>query len=98
VGQGEAGTLLAKVATSNGVGPTDLSIFIFNSVILSVSASPVASGYHNAFFTGGGSGPVQTYAVTDFDTSGLIGGYIDTLSHEVGEWMDDPLGVNPTPS
>jgi hypothetical protein len=99
VGLGEAGTLLANVAASNGVGPTDLSIFIFNSVILSVSASPVASGYHNAFFTGGGSGPVQTYAVTDFDTSGLlVSPDIETLSHEVGEWMDDPLGTNPTPN
>jgi hypothetical protein len=98
VGQGEVGTLLAKVATSNGVGPNDLSIFVFNSVILSDSAVPIASGYHNAFFSGGGAGPLQTYAVSDFDTSALIGGDIETLSHEIGEWMDDPLGTNPTPN
>jgi len=98
IGLGEAGTLLANVAASNGVGPSDFAIFIFNSVLLSFSGSPVASGYHNAFFTGGGSGPLQTYAVTDFDTSTLIGGDIETLSHEVGEWMDDPLGTNPTPN
>jgi hypothetical protein len=97
LGQGEVGTLLANVAASNGVGPSDFTIFIFNSVLLSISSTPVATGYHNAFFTGGGSGPMQTYAVTDFDTSGLIGGDIETLSHEVGEWMDDPLGTNPTP-
>jgi hypothetical protein len=98
IGLGEAGTLLANVAASNGVGPSDFAIFIFNSVLLSFSGSPVASGYHNAFFTEGRSGPLQTYAVTDFDTSMLIGGDIETLSHEVGEWMDDPLGTNPTPS
>lgn len=98
IGLGEAGTVLANVAASNGVSPSDFAIFIFNSVLLSFSGSPVASGYHNAFFTGGGAGPLQTYAVTDFDTSMLIGGDIETLSHEIGEWMDDPLGTNPTPS
>jgi len=97
-GQGEVGTLLAKVAASNGVGPTDLSIFIFNSVLLTNAGAAVATGYHNAFFTGGGSGPVQTLRSYRFRHVGLIGGDIDTLSHEVGEWMDDPLGTNPTPS
>jgi len=37
----------------------------------------------------------------DFDTTGLFGPTImDTsiAAHEVGEWMDDPFGNNPTPA
>ena len=51
-------------------------------------------GYHGAF-----GFPVQTYAPLDFDTSGIFGGRIEDTSimaHEVGEWMDDPFGSNPT--
>jgi len=100
VGQGEAGTILANVAASDGVGPTDLPIFIFNSVVM--FKKPISNccilGYHNSFLTGGGSGPLQTYSISNFDTSGVFGGDIDTMSHEIGEWMDDPLGTNPTPA
>jgi hypothetical protein len=37
----------------------------------------------------------------DFETSGLFGPATrDTavMAHEVGKWMDDPLGTNPTPA
>jgi hypothetical protein len=43
----------------------------------------------------------QTYSPIDFDTTGVFGtGGLDTsiMSHEVGEWMNDPYGVNPTPN
>jgi hypothetical protein len=96
-GQGEAGTILSQVAATNGIGPTDLPIFIFNSVVIYIVAGGAVQccvlGYHNAF-----SNPVQTYSVTNFDTSGEFGGDIDTISHETAEWMDDPLGTNSTPA
>ena len=44
---------------------------------------------------------MQTFAILDFDTTGVFGpSGMDTaiMSHEVGEWMDDPLGSNPTPA
>lgn len=44
--------------------------------------------------------PLGTYSPSDFDTTGLFGpnqGDSNTLSHEVGEWANDPLGNNPTP-
>jgi len=54
-------------------------------------------GYHGTSnFT-----PIQTYSPSDFDTTGLFGatqGDSNTLSHEVGEWANDPFGNNPTPS
>jgi hypothetical protein len=45
--------------------------------------------------------PLGTYSPSDFDTTGLFGstqGDANTLSHEVGEWANDPFGNNPTPA
>jgi hypothetical protein len=52
-------------------------------------------GFHGAF-----GNPVQTYSPSEYDTSrAFSGGITDAsiLAHEVGEWMDDPTGNNPTP-
>lgn len=54
-------------------------------------------GYHG---TTAGT-PVQTYSPMNFDSTGLFGvGALDTavMAHEIGEWMDDPFGNNPTPA
>jgi len=51
-------------------------------------------GYHSAYTP---STLLQTYVVSDFDTAGLYLGDVSVLTHEVGEWMDDPMGTNPTP-
>jgi len=52
-------------------------------------------GYHSAYSHGG----TQTYGVGEFDTSGRFTGVkdISALSHEIAEWMDDPLVNNATP-
>jgi hypothetical protein len=45
--------------------------------------------------------PIQAYSPSDFDTTGLFGptqGDANTLSHEVGEFVNDPFGNNPTPA
>src|SRR5205807_9210043 len=55
-------------------------------------------GYHSAFNTPSG---IQTYAVSIYDNTRAFGSGnsdISALSHEVGEWMDDPYVNNPTPS
>jgi hypothetical protein len=51
-------------------------------------------------FHGAAGSPVQTYSPMDWDTSGLFSGTGDgsVSSHEIGEWMDDPLGTNATPA
>jgi hypothetical protein len=54
-------------------------------------------GYHGAT----GDTAIQTYSPIDFDTTGLFGPAVTDTSiaaHEVGEWMDDPYGNNPTPA
>ena len=54
-------------------------------------------GYHNTFNTSAGA---QTYGLAMYDNSGAFTGSSDisALSHEVGEWQNDPNTVNPTPS
>jgi hypothetical protein len=94
------GTIIPSLG-SEGVNPTTFPVFLFGNVVMSVGSPSLFKkccilGYHGAF-----GFPVQTYSPLDFDTSGIFGPRIkDTsiMAHEVGEWMDDPLGNNPTPA
>jgi hypothetical protein len=87
-------TLIPSLA-GKGVNATNLPIFLFDSVVMYENGDPnqcCVLGYHSAY-----SSPVQTYSVIDFDTSATWSLDISVASHEVGEWMNDPLGTNPTP-
>ena len=90
-------TLIPSLASS-GVTTTTLPIFLLSNVVMTQGGCCIG-GYHSAFNSGGS---IQTYLVTDFETSGYFGsfaGFTDSAvaTHEVGEWLDDPLGGNPTP-
>jgi hypothetical protein len=81
------------------VAPNTLPIFLFDSINLCDPYDPNnvpcgILGYHGAYTP---STLLQTYITSDFDTSGLYSGDVSVLSHEIGEWMDDPVGTNPTP-
>jgi hypothetical protein len=81
-----------------GVGPTNLPLLLFDSVVMYQNGNPsdcCVLGYHGAYAP---SNLLQTYSVTGFDTSGTFGGDISVTTHEVAEWMDDPMGTNPTPA
>ncbi len=93
------GTIIPSLA---GVSPTTLPLFLFYNVVMAQGSTSLTNssccilGYHSAF-----GSLVQTYAVFDFDTTTLFGSTssaISSMSHEVGEWMDDPLGTNLTPA
>jgi len=101
---GEAQTLIASLTGAGKISPTQFPIFLFYNVIMnstgeSACGSGCALGYHNSQ-----SLPVQTYGVADWDTTllfdqpGSTTGNSSVMAHEVGEWMDDPLGTNPVPS
>lgn len=79
-----------------GVGTTNFPQFVFDSVAMTISGNCCALGYHSAFLNG--SSVLQTYSVNDFDTSGGFAADIGVMSHEVAEWMDDPMGTNATPA
>jgi hypothetical protein len=95
------GTVIPALA-AKGVHPTTFPVFFVHNVVW---ASPVtnlttccALGYHSLT---GFPIPTQTYSPADFDSTGLFGpGAEDTavMSHEVGEWMNDPFTINPTPA
>ena len=92
-------TLVPNLA-AQGVAPNTLPIFLFDSVNMCDPYDPNnvpcgILGYHGAYIP---STLLQTYAVSDFDNSGWYLGDVSVLSHEVGEWMDDPVGTNPTPA
>ena len=95
------GTIIPSLA-AQGVNPTTLPLFLFYNVVMTQGPPTLTGstccilGYHTAF----SSTTVQTYAVFDFDTTTSFGptsSAISAMSHEVGEWMDDPLGNNLTP-
>jgi len=88
---------LAPLGVNHGTFP----IFFLHNLVMSIGdptnlANCCVLGYHGT----GNVDPTQTYSPIDFDSTGLFGvSGLDTAvaSHEVGEWMDDPFGNNPTP-
>jgi hypothetical protein len=92
------GTIIPSLAGS-GVSLTTFPIFLLKNVVMTNGTPSFPNnccilGYH-------GSSGLQTYSPADYETSGIFGGGVSTLtamSHEIGEWMDDPIGNNPTPA
>ena len=86
---------------ARGVNHGTFPIFFLHNVVMS-GGDPTnlniccILGYHGT----GNTDPTQTYSPLDFDSTGLFGvSGLDTAvaSHEIGEWMNDPFGNNPTP-
>lgn len=88
-------TVIPSLSTA-GVAPNTFPIFLVHNVVEYIGTQCCALGYHNAYKPSLTS-PMQTYAVADYDNSGLVvPGDVSVLAHEVGEWMDDPYINNPT--
>ena len=93
-----------QVLESAGVNSSQLPILLFYNTVMSTQAGDLKHccilGFHAAV-TQQPQAKVQTYAFIDFDQSGAFGPSVSdtvTAAHEVGEWMDDPFGNNPTPA
>jgi hypothetical protein len=72
--------------------PNSLPIFITYDSYLTEFGGCCIGGYHSSF---GSSAAPQAYAhFTYIDTPGIFSQDVSALSHEIGEWMDDPLVVN----
>jgi hypothetical protein len=96
------GTLIPSLTAQGVIGPTKFVVFLLSNVVESLTDPPSLGsccilGYHGA--TGN---PVQTYSPMNWDTTGdfSFGAAQDASvsSHEIGEFMDDPLATNPTPA
>jgi hypothetical protein len=83
------------------VSPTEFVIFLVKNLVQSGAEPPTVSnccilGFHTAQ-----GSPAQTWGIMDYDTSGDFGSGthdVSVASHEIDEWMNDPLGNNPTPA
>jgi len=83
---------LHTLITNLGIQPNTLPIFLTYDVYLTQNRSCCIGGYHSS--TGSVSAP-QAYAhATYVDHPGAFAQDVSALSHEVGEWADDPLVVN----
>src|SRR5215469_470077 len=88
---------------SQGVNPSTFPIFLVHNIVecegtgcakLAPGTACCVLGFHRA------SG-MQTFGHVDFDTSDIFVSPVpdvSVMSHEVGEWMNDPFGHNPVPA
>ena len=96
---------LLPALRSKGVNPSTFPIFLLYNVVMSIGRPTDLNkccvlGFHGAHSMGV-SRPIQTFSPLDFDTTGLFPvAFEDTavMSHEIGEWQNDPFGNNPTPA
>jgi hypothetical protein len=82
------------------IGPTTLPILLFYNVVM-YDTNPgncCVTCYHNALLDN--AMHLNTYVVSDHDETGIFGKFLQdimSMSRDIGEWMDDPTGGNPTP-
>ncbi len=85
---------LPNIIAKLGIQPNAFPIFLTYDVYLTQNGgSCCIGGYHSS--EGSASNP-QSYAhATYIDHSGTFAQDVSALSHEIGEWADDPLVANP---
>jgi hypothetical protein len=82
---------LHTLITNLGITPNTFPIFLTYNIYLTQNHSCCIGGYHSS--TGSSSAP-QAYAhATYVSKVGAFAQDVSALSHEVGEWADDPLVV-----
>jgi hypothetical protein len=86
-------------ALPKAISTATLPVFLLYNVVMYEDHIPALCcvlGYHGAMNR---NGVLQTYSVAEYDTTGAFTNTSDVsiLSHEIGEWLDDPTGTNPTP-
>jgi hypothetical protein len=84
---------LPNIIAAEGIQPNAFPIFLTYDVYLTQGGGCCIGGYHSA--EGSSSNP-QAYAhATYIDHSGTFAQDVSALSHEIGEFADDPLVANP---
>jgi hypothetical protein len=73
------------------IHPNVLPIFITYDVYLTQSGGCCIGGYHSSFSSLSG---IQSYAHFTYINHPVFAQDVSALSHEIGEWADDPLVVN----
>lgn len=89
---------------SIGVDPSTFPLFFLHNVVECEGNKPGCATLNSGaccvlgFHSHSGA---QTFGSAELDTSGIFGSSVpdvSIMSHEVGEWMNDPFGHNPVPA
>jgi hypothetical protein len=83
---------LPMLITKLGIAPNALPIFLTYDVYLTQGGGCCIGGYHSS--EGLISNPQSYVHATYVDRPGVFAQDVSALSHEIGEWVDDPLTVN----
>ncbi len=89
---------IVRTVVNKYAKPNELPIVETYNVFQTQGGQCCILGYHDAYARSTG---VQTYAVGAYNDAGFFSVPIEDIhawSHEIGEWMDDPFGNNPTPA
>jgi hypothetical protein len=83
---------IQAIITELKLGPNTLPIFVTYNVYLTEGGECCIGGYHSAM---GSAVPLQAYSYfTYVGKPGAFAQDVSALSHEAGEWLDDPLTLN----
>jgi hypothetical protein len=83
-----------RMITRLQIPAASLPLFVTYNTFLTQQGQCCILGYHGVTLS------AQTYAVAAYSDAGLFNVPIEdvhAMSHELGEWLDDPFGLNPTP-
>jgi hypothetical protein len=87
------GLIIPALQAAGVISPTKFAFFLLKNVITRTTAPPttgkISTGKHYA--TGN---PVQTWARASYNTTNDV----EIVTHEIAEWMNDPLTTNKAPS
>ncbi len=83
---------LHAILTSKAIPPNTLPIFLTYNVYLTQNRSCCIGGYHSS--TGSVSAPLAYAHASYISRVAAFAQDVSALSHEIGEWADDPLVVN----
>jgi hypothetical protein len=83
---------LPAIMSNLGIQPNSFPIFLTYDVYLTQNNGCCIGGYHSS--EGSVSNPQSYSEATYVDHVGAFSQDVSALSHEVGEWADDPLTVN----
>lgn len=84
--------LQTYMANHTQIVPNSIPVFVTYNVYLTQLGGCCIGGYHSA--SGVLSAPQAYSHATYIGTPGAFAQDVSALSHELGEWMDDPLVVN----
>lgn len=86
--------VLRRMIDRLAIPPTSLPLFVAYNTFLTQAGQCCVLGYHSVRSTG------QTYAFASYNDAGVFDLPIEdihAMSHEIAEWLDNPLALNRAP-